>query len=214
VQILDPNGYMSFQLGRYAVYFTIPNDDYSYNIYSPTIKDYTSFYFSKTAGNAAKIKYPDGGVFYLHFLENKGENYCYDYSKAIREDSAIDKAVTSYINQLLKAARKLVPKDGKKYYITANSTKLDVIVPSSNNWRLAIGSHQIGFKVECYYDKNNKSYKMYTTLIAYDRYNFDKDTVFVYKNIKINVAWNGRLVEVGLAKFYTSVGIYQFYSIF
>lgn len=149
----------------------------------------------------AEKSYPDGAAFYRYFLSSKNIGiYLYDYTKAYKEDLFIKSAVNKIIKQLKKYAKILKEHNDEWYTI---STSLVLVKTISINWMLALGGHWIGAVADVIYNSKQRKYTMEYWIIAIDRYNFDKNKSF----FGIPDEWNGRFVELGWAKFFTSIGI-------
>ncbi len=92
-----------------------------------------------------------------------------------------------------------VSKNGTTYLF---STDAIFVLPSTFDWKLALNGHNFYINFSVTYNKRTKQFKMLYTVIAFDRYNFNKGEIFAL----IPDSANGRFVTLGWAKNYTSIG--------
>ncbi len=201
VNYVDSSGNVTITKGYTNYLKYLVNDDSFF--YDPKIKptksDKASWSMWDKINKSVKNKYPNGSKFYEYYRSKKGGTMYYSYATAYSQDKAIRDKVNLVLKGIQKWVNHSVSKNGTTYRF---STDAIFVLPSTFDWKLALNGHNFYVNFSVTYNKRTKQFKMLYTVIAFDRYNFNKGEIFAI----IPDSANGRFVTLGWAKNYTSIG--------
>jgi len=190
----DPSGYASYTASNKLTIPALPTfEDDKIPHYTHTFGDTIRFGFWKNANYFTP--YPDGKLFFKHFINDGGVDLNYDYRKAFDNDPSIRNKVNEELAKMKDKAR--------------NTTKLFVYGESftfvnceTTNWQLALGGHNIwlyGMVING---------KLKYTVGAVDRYNFTCGKYFSFAGKRIYHDQFVKFATVEWAFYFTSYGTY------
>ena len=207
---IDPDGFSSIKPNFLIGYQNEPDmlsdikDQFYYNPNAYiTSRDLRMWILSGVAAATMRPFYRNGIKFYRHFRSGKGKTLYYNYQEVLNSDERISNDVAGvYVDMLYFIEEKFSQGSLKSNQYVCLSEYFSVY-PSSKDWQYALGIHRVWMRAKFKYIAASNKMQIEVYIVAKDRYNFDKGLSGV---IGILSSWNGRFVEVGLAKHFTSVG--------
>ncbi len=117
---IDPNGRVSYSIGL-NVPDLPPKGDEDFGEISQTVFDRMRWVSCINLLSPVAALYPQGFLFYQHFILNTGEDLQYDYKLAIDNDSSIRKVFRAELNNLISEAVRIQKRTGSRNFLISGN---------------------------------------------------------------------------------------------
>jgi RHS repeat-associated protein len=208
VVLVDPDGNQAHFSKRPT--FTYDSGFSKFPKQAPTAQDRKNFGLWVAKATVARFVMPDAANAYLHYMENTGKHYTFNFAKYLNNDPSGQKLLDK-IKPIAKInAEKVLTKEGSTSYYSQGfeaGFDKDFPYPKTENWQKAIGAFNVYYKADLSAKGNEDGSLTYTlnmTLYAEDKYNFNPGQADIATGTPDSE--NGRFEIIGWAKEFMQSG--------